>query len=68
MVRPAEAAQDRYGFKDFKLKGGVLPGEQEIDSVRALKKRFPEARITVDRTAHGGWMKLSRCAKDWATC
>lgn len=30
VVRLAEAAQDRYGFKDFKLKGGVLPGEQEI--------------------------------------
>ncbi|NPC18919.1 SDR family oxidoreductase [Klebsiella pneumoniae] len=41
VVRLAEAAQDRYGFKDFKLKGGVLPGEQEIDTARALKKRFP---------------------------
>ena len=36
VVRLAEAAQDRYGFKDFKLKGGVLPGEQEIDAVKAL--------------------------------
>ncbi len=44
VVRLAEASQDRYGFKDFKLKGGVLPGEQEIDTVRALKKRFPDAR------------------------
>ena len=40
VVRLAEASQDRYGFKDFKLKGGVLPGEQEIDTVRALKKRL----------------------------
>ena len=48
MVRLAEAAQDRYGFKDFKLKGGVLPGEDEIDTACALKKRFPDARITVD--------------------
>ncbi|MCS5945261.1 hypothetical protein LNP25_02150 [Klebsiella variicola subsp. variicola] len=40
VVRLAEAAQDRYGFKDFKLKGGVLPGEQEIDTARALKKAF----------------------------
>lgn len=45
---------DRYGFKDFKLKGGVLPGEQEIDTARALKKRFPEARITVD--PNGAWL------------
>lgn len=54
IVRLAEAAQDRYGFKDFKLKGGVLPGEQELDAARELKKRFPDARITVD--PNGAWM------------
>ncbi len=54
VVRLAEASQDRYGFKDFKLKGGVLPGEQEIDTARALKKRFPDARITVD--PNGAWL------------
>jgi len=54
VVRLAEAAQDRYGFKDFKLKGGVLPGEQEIDVVKALAKRFPDARITVD--PNGAWL------------
>jgi len=51
VVRQAEAAQDRYGFKDFKLKGGVLPGEQEIETVTALAKRFPDARITIDPNA-----------------
>ena len=54
VVRLAEAAQDKYGFKDFKLKGGVLPGEQEIDAVKAMKKRFPDARITVD--PNGAWL------------
>src|SRR5206468_6779544 len=29
IVRQAEAAQARYGFNDFKLKGGVLRGEAE---------------------------------------
>ncbi|MFR0656400.1 enolase C-terminal domain-like protein [Pantoea sp. SIMBA_079] len=53
VVRLAEAAQDKYGFKDFKLKGGVLPGEEEIASAVALKQRFPEARITVD--PNGAW-------------
>ncbi|KAB8305259.1 glucarate dehydratase [Erwinia endophytica] len=53
VVRLAEAAQDKYGFKDFKLKGGVLPGEQEIEAVKAMKKRFPAARITVD--PNGAW-------------
>ncbi|WP_261640883.1 glucarate dehydratase family protein [Erwinia mallotivora] len=54
VVRLAEAAQDKYGFKDFKLKGGVLPGEQEIETAKALKKRFPDARITVD--PNGAWL------------
>lgn len=54
VVRLAEAAQDRYGFKDFKLKGGVFPGEQEIEAVTALSKRFPDARITVD--PNGAWL------------
>ncbi|WP_205950714.1 enolase C-terminal domain-like protein [Pantoea stewartii] len=53
VVRLAEAAQDKYGFHDFKLKGGVLPGEQEIATAQALKKRFPAARITVD--PNGAW-------------
>lgn len=54
VVRLSEAAQDKYGFKDFKLKGGVLPGEQEIEAVKAMKKRFPDARITVD--PNGAWL------------
>ncbi|WP_439213868.1 enolase C-terminal domain-like protein [Duffyella gerundensis] len=53
IVRLAEAAQDKYGFKDFKLKGGVLPGEHELEAASALKKRFPQARITVD--PNGAW-------------
>lgn len=53
IVRLAEAAHDRYGFRDFKLKGGVLEGEKEIEAVTALAKRFPEARITLD--PNGAW-------------
>lgn len=54
VVRLAEAAQARYGFADFKLKGGVLPGEQEVAAVTALHERFPDARITLD--PNGGWL------------
>ncbi len=54
IVRQAEAAQARYGFNDFKLKGGVLRGEEEIDAVTALHERFPQARITLD--PNGGWL------------
>ena len=54
IVRLAEAAHARYGFKDFKLKGGVLPGEVEMEAVIALSERFPNARITLD--PNGAWL------------
>ncbi|QFU90422.1 enolase C-terminal domain-like protein [Amycolatopsis sp. YIM 10] len=53
VVKLAEAAQQRYGFADFKLKGGVFTAEQEIEAVRALAERFPDARITLD--PNGAW-------------
>ncbi len=54
IVRLAEAARERYGFNDFKLKGGVLAGDAEVDAVTALHERFPEARVTLD--PNGGWL------------
>ena len=53
IVRLAEAAYERYGFNDYKLKGGVLRGEEEIEAVTALAERFPNARITLD--PNGAW-------------
>jgi glucarate dehydratase len=53
IVRLAEAAHARYGFNDFKLKGGVLSGVQEMEAATALAKRFPKARITLD--PNGAW-------------
>ncbi len=53
VLRLAEAAQARYGFRDFKLKGGVLSGAQEMETVCALAEQFPGARITID--PNGAW-------------
>jgi glucarate dehydratase len=53
VVRLAEAAEARYGFRDFKLKGGVLEGEPEVETIAALAQRFPEARLTID--PNGAW-------------
>ena len=53
IVRLAEATQARYGFRHFKLKGGVLPGEQEIEACAAISARFPECRVSVD--PNGAW-------------
>ncbi|MGA8629194.1 MAG: enolase C-terminal domain-like protein [Terracidiphilus sp.] len=53
IVKLAEAAQARYGFADFKLKGGVLAGAEEMKVIEALAERFPEARVTLD--PNGAW-------------
>ena len=54
IVAQARAAQARYGFRSFKLKGGVLRGEQEIEAARALKEAFPQAGVTLD--PNGCWL------------
>jgi len=53
IVRQAEATQERFGFQDFKLKGGVLSPAREVEAVRALAERFADARITLD--PNGAW-------------
>jgi glucarate dehydratase len=53
IVRLAEAAYEKYGFNDFKLKGGVLAGAEEAEAVTALAQCFPQARVTLD--PNGAW-------------
>ncbi len=53
VVKLAQASYQHYGFRNFKLKGGVLKGEDEIKAIEALKKAFPDARITLD--PNGAW-------------
>jgi len=54
IVRLAEAAYERYGFNDFKLKGGALRADEEVEAIVALHERFPKARVTLD--PNGGWL------------
>ncbi|MGL5001431.1 MAG: glucarate dehydratase [Casimicrobium sp.] len=54
IVRLAQATHARYGFQDFKLKGGVFRGEEEVEAINALHEAFPKARITLD--PNGGWL------------
>ena len=53
IARLAEAATERYGFADFKLKGGVMDGDEEMQAIAAIKARFPNARATLD--PNGAW-------------
>jgi glucarate dehydratase len=53
IVEQAQALKEYYGFKDFKLKGGVLEGAKEMEAVEALASRFSDARINID--PNGAW-------------
>src|SRR5260370_15650206 len=47
VLKLAEAAEARYGFKYCKLKGGGCAGSQGRETVTSLAERFPQARITL---------------------
>ena len=64
IVALARAAHARYGFNDFKLKGGVLAGGQELECVRALKAAFPQARVTLDPNGAWGLAEAVRLLRD----
>lgn len=53
IVEQALTLQKKYGFRNFKLKGGVFEGKEEIKAIRALKEALPEARINID--PNGAW-------------
>jgi len=53
VVEQAHAAQEHYGFRNFKLKCGVLRAEEEIATLKALADAFPEARLSID--PNGAW-------------
>jgi glucarate dehydratase len=63
IVAQARAAQERFGFRQFKLKGGVLEGPAECECIRALAEALPGCGVTID--PNGCW-SLSD-AVEWLT-
>ena len=61
IVGQARAAIARFGFRMFKLKGGVLDGPAECECVSALAEAFPDAGVTID--PNGCWQL--RDAVEW---
>ena len=53
IVALAKATHEKYGFVDFKLKGGVFSAKEELKAVQAIKKEFPNARVDLD--PNGAW-------------
>ena len=53
IIEQAGLVAETYGFKDFKLKGGVFAPEKEVEAVISLSQIFPKARLTLD--PNGCW-------------
>ncbi len=51
IVAQARAMVDGYGFSAIKLKGGVMPPEEEIEAVLALRRAFPGHPLRLDPNA-----------------
>ncbi|MCX5316068.1 glucarate dehydratase family protein [Streptomyces sp. NBC_00154] len=51
IVAQARRMVGEYGFSAIKLKGGVLPPEEEIETIRALRAAFPEHPLRLDPNA-----------------
>jgi glucarate dehydratase len=63
IVAQAGAAAERFGFRTFKLKGGVLDGAAECECIAALAEAFPGAGLTID--PNGCWSLEN--AVEWLT-
>ncbi|MCX5225214.1 enolase C-terminal domain-like protein [Streptomyces sp. NBC_00233] len=53
IVAQARRFDHAYGFRSFKLKGGVFAPEQEIAAIRALAEEFPGRPLRLD--PNGAW-------------
>ncbi|RBM17753.1 glucarate dehydratase family protein [Streptomyces sp. PT12] len=51
VVAQARLLIEEYGFGSIKLKGGVLPPDQEADAVHALRDAFPGLPLRIDPNA-----------------
>lgn len=53
VVEYATRLVEEYGLRSLKLKGGVYPPDQEVETFIALRKRFPGLPIRID--PNGVW-------------
>ncbi|MGW6569748.1 glucarate dehydratase family protein [Streptomyces sp. NPDC054975] len=53
IVEQARRFDRTYGFRSFKLKGGVFPPDEEIAAIRALAEAFPGRPLRLD--PNGAW-------------
>ncbi|MFE6746402.1 glucarate dehydratase family protein [Kitasatospora purpeofusca] len=51
IVEQAGQLVEQYGFRSLKLKGGVLPPEEEVEAIRELRAAFPDHPLRLDPNA-----------------
>ena len=52
MLAQAKRMVAQYGFRSLKLKGGVLPPDEEIETIRLMRREFgPDFRLRLDPNA-----------------
>ena len=59
---------DEYGFGTIKYKNGVHPPDEEIETVRALRERFPKHRLRIDPNAVWSVATAARVAQRLSDC
>ena len=64
LLRLAEAAQDRYGFRDFKLKGGVFRARSRWKRSAHSPSGFRKRASRSIPTEHGRSTRRSHCAAE----
>lgn len=52
LLAETETMIQQYGFESIKLKGGVLPPDEEVACIKALKKRYPNKPLRIDPNAN----------------
>jgi glucarate dehydratase len=48
IVRQVRMMKEEYGFRDIKFKGGVLDPDIEIETIRQLRRAFPDCPARID--------------------
>ncbi|MFN8471734.1 MAG: enolase C-terminal domain-like protein [Anaerolineae bacterium] len=68
MVRLARRFHDEFGFTSIKVKGGVLPPDDEIETMRLLRQAFPTHKLRIDPNAIWSVETSVRVAHALAEC
>lgn len=68
MVAYARETVEQYGFETLKFKAGVLPPNEEVEAILALREAFPRHHLRVDPNAAWSLSTTLRIANQLQNC